>query len=140
MKLLLTKPYKIFWLSIPILLAISIMGMNQTTDIQLHDTYFVIDVIHVGILFSVIAGLIGLLYWLFRNKRLVNWMTFSHVITTSLFLLLFMVNSVFNKSEWSDFNSYTFINRFHFFIILIVFLNQLLFLSNLVISLFRKIK
>jgi len=140
MKLLLTKPYKIFWLSIPILLAISIMGMNQTTDIQLHDTYFVIDVVHVGILFSVIAGLIGLLYWLFRNKRLVNWMTFSHVITTSLFLLLFMVNSVFNKSEWSDFNSYTIINRFHFFIILIVFLNQLLFLSNLVISLFRKIK
>jgi len=138
MNQILNKPYKSIWWSIPIVLGLSIIGFNSAIDIQMHDTYFVIASIHIGILFSILLGIIGLMYWLIRKKRLVDWMTAIHVISTILiFVLIVLTGLIFKKVIQSDFETFRTVNQIMFVIILIAMLSQLLFIANLVFSLIK---
>ena len=104
----------------------------------MHDTYFVIASIHIGLLFSVLLGIIGLIYWLIRNKRLVNWMTAIHVTSTILtFALIILTGLIFKKVIESDFETFRTINQILFAIILYAFLSQLIFITNLILSLIK---
>lgn len=141
MNQILTKPYKTIWCSIPLILGLSIIGYNRTIDLQLHDVYFVIASMQIGVLFSIILGIIGFVYWLFRNKKLVNWMTLVHVIITiSIFGLIVLTGLVFRQVVSGDFISFRTVNQFLITIILIALFSQLIFLINLVFSLIRNKK
>lgn len=130
------RPYKIFWYSIPVLIGLSIIGLNKTVDIQLHDTYFVIDLFHIGILFSIFLGIIGFIYWLMNNKRLVHWMTAIHVgITISTFVLIVFTGLIFKRIIEGDFETFKTVNLIMFVLILTAVLSQLIFMANLVLSL-----
>ena len=95
---IINKPYKAIWYSILFLFGLSIIGWNNTIDIQLHDTYFVIASIHMGVLFSIYLGVIGIIYWLIRKKKLVDWMTVIHVvITISTFAIIIITGLIFQK-------------------------------------------
>ena len=138
MNQILNKPYKSIWWSIPIVLGLSIIGFNSVIDIQMHDTYFVIASIHIGILFSILLGIIGLMYWLIRKKRLVDWMTAIHVISTILiFVLIVLIGLLFKKVIQSDFEMFRTVNQIMFIIILIAMFSQLLFIANLIFSLIK---
>ncbi len=138
MNLTLNKPYQPIWWAIPFILALSIIGLNSTIDLQLHDTYFVLTSIHIGILFSILLGVIGSLYWFTRNKKLIAWMTASHVIITIVAFVIITVSSLFFKASIrSDFAIFRTVNQILLAIILIMILSQVIFILNLIISLIR---
>lgn len=136
MNQILRKPYKSLWLAVPMILGLSIIGFDRTIDIQMYDTYFVISSIHIGIFFSIILGIIGFIYWLIRNKRLVNWMTAFHVLATiSTLVLVVLTGLLFKKAIQGDFETFGTVNQIMFAIILMAILSQLVFVTNLVLSL-----
>ena len=135
---IINKPYKAIWYSILFLFGLSIIGWNNTIDIQLHDTYFVIASIHIGILFSIYLGVIGIIYWLIRKKKLVDWMTLIHVvITISTFALIIITGLIFQKIIEGDFETFRTVNQILFVVILIALLSQLIFITNLTFGLIR---
>ena len=138
MNFVIEKPYKIFWYAIPVLIGLSIIDLNNAIDIQVYDTYIVIALIHMGLFLSIILGLIGFIYWLFRHKKLVNWMTAVHVyITTSTFILFVLSRLILDMAFEEDFEVSRSVYQFIFALILITILSQLVFTINLVFSVIR---
>ncbi len=127
MKFNFTKHFMICFISIPIILLISLIKINHTLDIQLHDTYFVIANLHLGMLFSLLMGIYGFLYYQFRRRKLNKWLTLFHLI----FTLLFIVTSLFSNYINGSLNAYL-------FLLCSFILSQCLFLINLVIGLIKK--
>jgi len=114
-----------------------LIGLKKTMDIQMHDTYFVIALIHVGILFSIILGVIGLLYWLMRKKKLINWMTIVHVFTTIASFVSILIGAMLATKIF--FLQIDILSPLSI-IILIGLLSQLLFLFNLIFSSIRNLE
>lgn len=138
MNSIINRPYKVIWYSVLFLIGLSIIGWKNTIDIQLHDTYFVIASIHIGVLFSIYLGVIGIIYWLIRKKKLVDWMTVLHVIfTISTFALIITTGLIFQKVIESDFEIFRTVNQILFVVFLIALLSQLIFITNLIIGLIR---
>lgn len=135
MKQILNKPYRSIWIAVPVIISLSLIGLNGVMDVQMHDTYFVISLFHVGVIFSLFLGLAGFIYWLFRKRRLVNWMTVTHIaITISAFVLVLLSGLISNGSLEVSRS----VNQFLLPIIILVVLSQLIFIVNLIIALIRK--
>ena len=141
---IINEPYKIIWWSIPIISGISIIRWNYSIDIQMHDTYFVINSFHAGILFAIVLFIIGGIYWLVKSKKLIDSLTIVH-ITITIFLFLSIV-IFFAKPDVvkmaldqnnSNFEAWKLWNQMIIGGILVWVLSQLIFLVNLVISLIR---
>jgi heme/copper-type cytochrome/quinol oxidase subunit 1 len=135
MKTLIHQPYKIIWASIPLIFLLSFLRPDDTFDFQMHDTYFVMASIHIVIAIAILLLVIGFAYWLFRNKKLVNWMTLGHVIPTILILLLIAFFSM-TSNNWRDMG-YEYFRRINNMVVisfLLFVLLQLLLLVNLIIS------
>jgi heme/copper-type cytochrome/quinol oxidase subunit 1 len=132
------KPYKAIWLSIPIIFTLGLVGMKNTIDIQFHDTYLVITPFHLGILFSIILGIVGCLYWLFRNKELVKWMSSIHIFLTIVTLFFIIILSIFwSNLLHSDFQFFKQINNSIFLLFAIFMISQLMFIINIIIGILR---
>ena len=58
----LEKAYRFLWSMIPCLLLVGYLS-NQTINIQMHDTYFVITTFSISVLLSVVFGIAGSIYW-----------------------------------------------------------------------------
>lgn len=137
MNIILNKPYLPIWLAMPFVLALSVIGPNRSLEIRFHDSYLIIPSLHVGILLSLMLGLIGAVYWLFRKKRLVKWITFIHVICTLLAFLLFVLIELTLKKTTAPYYRHDAIYSRGFMMIFAAFHSQVLLLINLLISLFR---
>ncbi len=138
MNSIINSPYKVIWYSVLFLIGLSIFGWNNTIDIQLHDTYFVFISIHIAVLFSIYLGVIGIIYWMIRKKKLIDWMTVLHVVfTISTFALIITTGLIFKKIIESDFKIIRTVNQILFVVFLIALLSQLIFITNLIIGLIR---
>lgn len=143
MKNLLHKPHIIFWSCIPILLAMGYFSNYETLDINVHDTYFVIERGAISILFSIIFVVTGLLYWLAQkfNRKLFRSLTYSYIILTlgGLIILRF-VSFVFNFKTNSNnplIDDLVLENIILTLTVLLIVFAQLLFIINLISGLFR---
>jgi len=136
---ILQYPYKALWSAALPVFIIGFLLKNRTRDIQLHDTYLVIDLCTVGILMSLYLLLIGLLYFLFRNKRLDVNLTFVHLLSIVLILAIWFGSSRIYPDP-SPNNLESFLRNVNFVVLsTMIFVGvQLLFLVNLVFSFFRK--
>ena len=96
------KPYKVIWFSIPLVVILSMFKVDSSLDVHLHNTYYVVHSIHIGIILSVMLGIIGLIYWILRNVKLINWLTTIHTVNTTLtFCIIALICSIYSKG--SDF-------------------------------------
>ncbi len=141
------KPYKPIWYTIPLLIGLSILGLNATIDIPLHDIYFVISSIHIGMLLSGFLGIIGVIYWLMRKIKLINWLTIIHVVITISAFVTFMIYLIFKSvieyfgfSIIEYFEAFPIINQIVTIILLMAFFSQFIFIANLILSLIRNQK
>lgn len=79
------------------LLLFGIFTSDKNLDIQLHDTYFVFNYLHLSILFSFLTGLIALIYFgLEKLKRPIQLKTgFWHfgLFIAGLLMLIILVNT-----------------------------------------------
>ena len=136
-------PTYVFWGLIPILLIYSYLFLSPTgLDIQMHDTYFVIDLFHIRLFIVIYFGLIGFLYLKFEKFKLIKAMTFIHVLITFLVMILLPFNpmsasSLFSVDRLGYFDAYSTANFYCTMAILILVFAQLLFLVNLFIGFLR---
>lgn len=77
-------PHLILWLTMPIIFMMTIISSNKMLDLQLHDTYFVFNRLHISIILCLLLALSGGAHYLLKEHQLISWMTSFHVITTVL--------------------------------------------------------
>jgi len=130
MYLKLNEAHKTIWLAIPFILVLTLKSVNKAFDIQLHDTYFASNMLSVGVFFTVLLGLNGLIYWLMRNKKLVKWMTLSHVFMTIMSTYFLIIQASF----FDELN-----NQLSLFAGFVLLLGQVIFVGNMMIGLMRNI-
>ncbi len=135
------KPHQLFWGStLLIWLAVWLLPA-EAIDIQLHDTYWVIPYYHLAIPITVLLMGIGLLYWCFRKKGLIQWITIFHILTTVLPIWVLFIKCGFPKEDGvGDYIEGDTISRsLPYLILLLLFiLGQILFVLNLLMVLFKK--
>jgi len=136
LQLLKNKPHKVVWSFILVVLAIVIVKRVVMIDVQMHDTYIVFSPIELGAMISAFLGLFGMIYWLMRNKKLIDWMTIVHVIVSFIIILIFMIifTSTGKNSEF-----YRMVDQYFPTILSLLGLTQILFLINIFLSLGRDI-
>ncbi len=94
------RPYLILWLTIPVTLTISLInGPGKVFNLNMHDTYFVVATFYIGLMVSIFLAVLGGLYWISRNRRLLKGLTAFHVVTTILGPLLIVLTFWFYNSK-----------------------------------------
>lgn len=129
---------------------------NNTLDIQIHDTYIVTEYFQLFIFFSLFFGILGSIYLLIhklakkQTNKILGVFHFSLSIISSLGLLLpvYIIGSRIFKSpaEYYENSSKAFLDRISninqiitsFLILLII--AQLIFLTNITLTLLKKTK
>lgn len=137
------RPHQLFFRCIPIIWLAVVILPSKAIDIQLHDTYFVIAYYHWGILFTLLLGGYGLLYWLFRRKPLIKGMIIFHILVTIPSMLVWFIKHGFpiENGVGSYIAESTIRNYLPYLIgILLFLLGQILFVINLLIALFKNHK
>ena len=105
MKQIWDKPYQYIWLAIPLILGLSLFGLNAYIDLQFHDTYLVFALFQIGLLISIVLGAIGFIYWTIRHVKLINWMTLIHVLSTMTTFALYLMIGILSVEFEADFDA-----------------------------------
>lgn len=135
------KPYQLFWGSILLVWLAVLFLPVEAIDIQWHDTYLVIAYYHLAIFLTVLLVGIGLLYWFFRKKELIQWMTIFHILITILSILILFIRYGFPKEDGlGDYIEADTIGSslFYLSLLLAFIFGQILFVLNLLMALFKK--
>lgn len=134
-----SKPYISFWVLSLFMTIYGFYFQNDTLDINVHDTYYVISWFHIFLLMSLLFLGIGLTYFtihkLNKTKNLI--LTYIHIIGTIGGLLLFtLVPYIFSsESKWS-YNDNLIITQL--ILLSLVMLVQPILFIHLMISIFKK--
>ena len=128
---LIDNPHKILWFVVPAVLALSAMGLRKAIDLQLHDTYLVVGVPHLGVILSLLLVLAGGSYWLVGQQDLVPWLTATHVVLTVLACITILVIGLSVQPAANHaFPSFQSVNRTVLWLLLIAIGSQLLLVTN----------
>ena len=142
------KVYHLLWIVALLILIIGLIDPNNTLDINIHDTYFVILNLHVAIALFLFYFLNGLGYWSIQKifkKGLIKPLTIIHttiLIGSFVFYWLviiyskmFLSNSTFPLfDDGRDLINITLVLE----LLLILFLATPIFIINLLIGLLRR--
>ncbi|HEA80925.1 MAG TPA: hypothetical protein ENI01_10740 [Maribacter sp.] len=133
------------WILIPVILLIGFLAPNETLDINIHDTYYVISLIHLAELVSILFGITGLGYWIILklNRKLINVLTLSHaIITIGGSAILLLTPTFFSHySTETSFPKFDYLveqNMMNLLALLLIVLGLLFFIINILQSLFRR--
>lgn len=104
-------------------------------DMQLHDTYYVIAASHIAVLFAILLGLLGCIYWLLRRYKLVEVLTWVHTIVSIIAILGMAIISILQrKNSEKSFEDFRSINSIGTSLIVLFILVQLLLIINIVVA------
>jgi heme/copper-type cytochrome/quinol oxidase subunit 1 len=140
------KVYHLFWFVAVIILLIGIINPNETLDINIHDTYFVIGYLHVSFVLFLFYFLNGFGYWSIQKvikKQLVKSLTLIHSVILIGNFILYWVIFLYGKLFFTNHNSPLF-DDFQFVnlacslgIVLTTFVALPIYIVNLLIVIFR---
>lgn len=139
------KPHYIFFIAIPVIILIGLLKRETAMDINLHNTYYVISHFNIALLGAIVLGFIGFGYWSVQkaNRKLSKKMNNIHIVMTFGGLLaLFAIDCLSNfsnpNSEFPLFEELKTINIIITIIVLCIIFAQLVYLVNIITSIFRK--
>ena len=137
-----TKPYKLIWWFIPIILVLSGLDYSAVIEVNFLNLYFVATSLQIGIVSSIILGVLGFIYWKARHIKLVNWITNIYIVFTLMSFISILCIALFLSKNCSqqDFETYRLINQLLLLSIWIATLSQLIFIINLIYSMIRNDK
>ena len=147
MKSILNKPQILLWILIPVILLIGFLADDETLVINFHDSYYVIALIHLAEFVSILFGITGLGYWIILkvNRKLINVLTLTHIIITiggSAILLLapYFFSDDITETTFFKFDNLIEQNMMNLFALLLIVIGLLIFIINILQSLFRNSK
>ena len=155
-----TPKKTVFLFTYAFILTITISGFiyvfrgNSVTEIQIHDTYFVIAKMHLGLFMALFMGLMACLYYMFPkifSKELNKTLGKIHFYITFigmfvLFTIMYFMNITLPRRYYIFENSAYPVGTFEYFynthqlialIFLLVILAQFLLVINMIYSLFK---
>ena len=143
------KVYHYFWITALLILTLGVYFHNlpdNTLDINIHDTYFVIEHLHVAIFLTLFYFFNGIGYWFVEKvlkKKLFKVLTIIHcIILFGSFIsywLVFLYSKLFLSDPFPLFDDYDLINKTLLLsFLLIIFIGLPIYLVNLLIGIFRK--
>lgn len=138
------KTYYLLLITSLILIILGFLNGEETFDINVHDTYFVIANCHLYWLFSSLLFIIFIFYFLLDiakiklNKIISKIHIFGTII--SITSLLFPYALFSNPKKFPPFDSFEYINIVLTISFLIFLFLQLLFIINIFVSLIKKMK
>ena len=134
------KPHLIFLIAIPIILLIGLLSGAATLDINIQDTYYVIEYNHLTMLISILFGMIGIGYWIMKkaNKKLSKWLNLTHIGLTFGGILIVIILSQFYRTESKEFEFNYNLTLIITLVILITVIAQIVFPINLIHGFFEK--
>ncbi|MFY8065561.1 MAG: hypothetical protein ACOVNM_03605 [Flavobacterium sp.] len=102
MEFIISKSYVAFLIIIPIILVLSLLKPDETFDVNIGDTYYVIKNSHLGILLSIIYFILATIHFVSKiyDLKLENWIILSHAFLSifGLILVWFLIKEI-NKNE-----------------------------------------
>ncbi len=136
----------LFWGSIPLLLLYGFVNFDEVVDINIHDTMFVVPQFFVLIPLMIIFFSTGIGYHLsyYSEKfKPLNVLTILHVLLIFIGLAILFTIPQFPENGYLrdgryDFESLRALERIRTYSIFGILLAQIIFLLNMVISLFRR--
>ncbi|MBS7788293.1 hypothetical protein KIH23_13375 [Flavobacterium sp. CYK-55] len=131
-----SKPFIVFWITAILILldGFFISDPNSVTDINVHDTYYVIAHGLIAEIFAIIFFLLGFGYWLFDkiNRNLNQTLTIIHVSGTVGIALIYRI--VLVALNMSKIDSADWVNLFIIVTFSIALLVQPIYILNLCIG------
>lgn len=147
------KPYNLLLVTglIFLLTSFFVLRQDNSVDIHLHDTYFVIAHTHFSRWLEILSLFVWTLYLLTHKMLYSNALTWTHVVITLLTLLLFALPLFFDDSfmnppprryhdyrDWKSFDHYTRIIKAISITIFILLFGQFIFVINLIAGIFKR--
>lgn len=134
------KPHLIFLTAIPIVILMGVLSKDAVLDINIHDTYYIIEHLFIAILISILFGIMAFGYWIMQktNRSLSKWLNAIHVIFTfGGMLLILILSQLFRESVMAyKFNEN--LTLVIYVIVLIIFLGQIAFPINMISGIIKK--
>jgi heme/copper-type cytochrome/quinol oxidase subunit 1 len=148
------KPFNLFLWAVLILVFTSffVSKQNNSVDIHLHDTYFVVAHTHVFWLLAVFALMVWTIYLLTGKILFSKALTWIHVVITIVTLLLFaltlflgdyLMNPIprryYDFSNWNFFASLSTFTKAIDITIFVLLIGQSFFVINFILGLFKRL-
>ena len=114
------------------------LGMEQTMEVQMHDTYFVFLRWHFACFVALVFAILGGVHWLLREFLMIDVLNWFHAIVTTLavFVVLLMTMFPIPSGRYNADSVMSYV-LFLYGFILVFSLAQFLFLGNVVAALVR---
>lgn len=139
------KPHLIFFIAIPFIILVGFLNRDTATDINLHDTYYVISHFNIALLIAIVIGILGIGYWGVQNANriLSKKMNGTHIVLTfggllALFVIDYIPHLSTPDSEFPLFDESPSKNLIITLIVLLIAFGQIVYLVNMITSIFRK--
>ncbi|RZS91900.1 hypothetical protein [Aquimarina brevivitae] len=139
MKKVIKYPYLIFLLPVPLILLFGYWFGNNTLDLNIHDTYYVISYWHIAKMISLFFGILGVLYWIFKVLKinLLQALILIHIYITWIGSVLILLLGLFNHSVINEYIFPSGLALGSLILTLVILIAQVFFALNVIISLIK---
>jgi heme/copper-type cytochrome/quinol oxidase subunit 1 len=147
------KAHVYFWIAAALLILLGgvarlVLGSDNTLDINIHDTYYIVDYWYIILFLVFVYLLLGIAYWCFYKAQIAlqKKLTKVHAVITVLIvpayciLLAYCNYIVTDPMDILTGKNYELLSKGVLIIVLTGLLVQLLFLLNIIISLIKRQK
>jgi heme/copper-type cytochrome/quinol oxidase subunit 1 len=148
MNIILEKAYIILWIIIPVILIFGLINSEKTIDVNIYDTYYVVNTFHFAIFLSTYFTILGLVYFginycsLELNKKFTNIHVIGSILSIAIiFILNFLYRTNLNQNVFEIINNEKFNNKVTLVIILFIccfIISQIVFIFNIIQSFVKK--
>ncbi len=140
MNKLIKNPHLIFFISIPKIIIIGILSRDNVFDINVRDSYFVMNYLDFSIMISILFAIIGFGYWIMQkvDRKLSKRLNWVHIGLTFGGTLIVWVLTKFYRTEIMDYKFNNNLSLVITLMILILIAGQLTFMVNIICGLTKK--
>lgn len=134
------KPYKFFFLLIPIFIISGILGLEKSVSVSFLSFYLVLKVSNWCFLSAIFVSLIGVNYYLIKwaNKKPIKLLTIIHIILQVIATIPFLISLFIISKTGNSYESTINYNAILFLSFIVFLVSIAIHIINFLISLFQK--